>query len=295
MLASAVEDVNKIKFPVACTPKLDGIRCLIVDGHAVTRKFKLIPNKYIRTILESICGDGMDGEILVPGATFNEIQSMVMSEEGQPKFVYNVFDCVNKDLTEPYMQRMERMSFLEDGMAVLSSYRTSDYVKFLYPVVCKDVGALLKLEQKYLKQGHEGIMIRSLDGPYKCNRSTLREGYLLKLKRFKDSEAEIIGFEEKMSNTNEQEESELGLSKRSSKKEGLVATNTLGSINVRDLYSQKEFSIGSGFDDEIRKKIWKSKKKYLGKLVKYKYQECGAKDLPRFPVFLGFRDERDMS
>jgi DNA ligase-1 len=32
----------------------------------------------------------------------------------------------------------------------------------------------------------------------------------------------------------------------------------------------------------------------IGKLVKYKFQEAGAKDLPRFPVFLGIRHPDDM-
>jgi DNA ligase-1 len=288
MLASAVNEIETVKFPVACTPKLDGIRCLMVDGCAVTRKFKPVPNHHIRSVLETFCFDGLDGEILAPGHTFNEIQSLVMSEEGEPDFVYNVFDWVyeKSGLDEPYMSRMERLKH---------AHFDTPCVECLFPVVCEDVESLLKLEKKYLKQGHEGIMLRSLDGPYKCNRSTLREGYLLKLKRFNDSEAEVIGFEEKLSNTNQKEKNELGLSKRSSKKAGLVPANTLGCIVVRDIFSQKEFSIGTGFDDSLKSQIWKNKKKYLGKLVKYKYQEVGAKDLPRFPVFLGFRDKRDMS
>jgi DNA ligase-1 len=36
------------------------------------------------------------------------------------------------------------------------------------------------------------------------------------------------------------------------------------------------------------------RKKLLGKIVKYKYQEIGVLEKPRFPVFLGFRDKEDM-
>ena len=56
-----------------------------------------------------------------------------------------------------------------------------------------------------------------------------------------------------------------------------------------------EFSCGSGLNDALRDEIWKNKSKYLGKLVKYKFMSKGIKDLPRHPVFMGFRDETDLS
>jgi hypothetical protein len=31
-----------------------------------------------------------------------------------------------------------------------------------------------------------------------------------------------------------------------------------------------------------------------GRIVKYRYQPAGMKDVPRFPAYLGFRDVRDM-
>ena len=56
-----------------------------------------------------------------------------------------------------------------------------------------------------------------------------------------------------------------------------------------------EFSCGSGLNDALRDEIWKNQSKYLGKLVKYKYMSKGIKELPRHPVFIGFRDETDLS
>ena len=43
------------------------------------------------------------------------------------------------------------------------------------------------------------------------------------------------------------------------------------------------------------KEIWNNREDYLGKLVKYKFMTTGIKDLPRHPVFVGFRSEDDMS
>ena len=88
----------------------------------------------------------------------------------------------------------------------------------------------------------------SPDGPYKCGRSTVREGYLLKLKRFADGEAVILGCCEQMHNANAAQQDAFGRTKRSSHKDNKIGKATLG-----------------------------------------------AKDAPRFPVWLGFRDAADTS
>ena len=46
-------DSGKAKFPYAATPKIDGIRFLIVGGAALTRSFKPIRNEYLQKILSS--------------------------------------------------------------------------------------------------------------------------------------------------------------------------------------------------------------------------------------------------
>jgi len=137
------------------------------------------------------------------------------------------------------------------------------------------------------------LMLRSPDSRYKCGKSTAKEGILLKMKRFLDAEAIVIGFEEEQSNTNEKEKDELGLSKRSSKKAGKVPAGTLGALLMKSLDGKMSFGIGIGFDDETRKTIWDNRSKYLGKIASYKYQEIG-KSAPRFPVFLTFRSKLDL-
>ena len=136
--------------------------------------------------------------------------------------------------------------------------------------------------------------VRSVDSPYKCGRSTNKEGYLLKLKRFSDSEAEIIGFEELEHNNNIAKKDAFGRSERSSCKENMVGGNTLGTLLVKDIKSAVEFRIGSGLDMAMREKIWNNKSDYLNKIVKYKFFSVGVKELPRHPVLLGFRHIDDM-
>jgi DNA ligase-1 len=69
----------------------------------------------------------------------------------------------------------------------------------------------------------------------------------------------------------------------------------LGSLLVRDLKSKVEFEIGTGFTEQQRVELWLDRMNLRGKLVKYKSQPVGVKDKPRFPVFLGWRDRRDLS
>ena len=289
MLASALPSIDKVKYPVLCTPKLDGIRCLIINGNAVSRKFKPIPNNYIRKKLKGL-PDNLDGELITytngVRDNFNIVSSKVMSENGEPEFSYEVFDYVKNNLNKPYIDRMFDLKILAtDDINIINK---------LIPVEIFSKEELLTYEEKCLNEGYEGIMLRTPDSPYKCGRSTPKEAYLLKLKRFEDSEAIIIGFEERMHNANEATKDAFGYIERSSHKDNLIPMGTLGSLRVKDIKTDKEFNIGTGFDDAIRQLIWNNREKYLNQIIKYKHQPSGSDELPRFPVFLGFRDQRDM-
>jgi DNA ligase-1 len=289
MLATALPSIDKVKYPVLCTPKLDGIRCLIINGNAVSRKFKPIPNNYIRKKLKGL-PDNLDGELITytngVRDNFNIVSSKVMSEDGEPEFSYEVFDYVDGNLTTTYKNRMQDLYIL-----ALPAWIN---VNKLIPITINNEQELLQYEEKCLNEGYEGIMLRIPEGPYKCGRSTPKEAYLLKLKRFEDSEAIIVGFEERMHNANEATKDAFGKTERSSHKDNLVPMNTLGALQVRDIKTNKEFKIGTGFDDTMRKLIWDNQEKYLNQIVTYKHQPSGSDELPRFPVFKGFRNKIDM-
>ena len=284
MLAASVDSVEDIKFPVEATPKLDGIRCLKINGKALSRKFKDIPNHYVRGKLLEL-PDGLDGELVCPDKTFNEIQSLIMTEDGEPEFHYVVFDYVKDDVKKGYMDRLNDLLQLQ----------LPNWVVPLLPIHVENLERLTFIEKNWLECGYEGVMIRSPSSPYKCGRSTMREGYLAKIKQFKDAEAVVTGFEEKLHNANEATKDELGHTKRSKHQANLIPAGTLGKFLVKDITTGAEFGIGTGMNDATRKEVWDNREKYLGKIVNYQYQPSGMKDKPRFPSFRGFRDPRDMS
>ena len=282
MLSGKLKDITDLEFPCYCTPKFDGIRCILWDGIAVSRNLKPIRNKYVQEMLADL-PDGLDGELILQDTkNFNEVSSAIMSEEGEPNFRYVVFDYISD---KPYLIRMAQ---LEVAVPIH---------KFAWPVFpskINNIDEFLQFERSMLEAGFEGIMIRKADGPYKYGRSSAKEGYLLKWKRFTDSEAEVIGFVEQFHNANPKEKDALGNSKRSQHKENLIPEDTLGSLLVRDLKTGIEFSIGTGFDAETRADLWIARDSLVGKIVKYRYQKAGVKEAPRFPVFLGFRHMDDM-
>ena len=300
MLAASMEHSNgtqatfkDLTYPLGASIKLDGIRCLRVDGQTLSRSFKQIPNKYIQAQMASV-PDGLDGELVTYNAdgtcrTFNEVQGDVMRQDGEPNFKFEIFDYVKTVITKPYSDRI--VDLIEIAPKLPS------FCTLVRPTIINNETELLAYEEKALADGHEGIMTRSMKGGYKCGRATFKSQDLIKIKRMVSSEAIIIGFEEKLNNENEATKDELGHTKRSSSKAGLVPANTLGTFLVRDCSDGREFGIGTGkgLNDELRKLIWDNQSEYMGKIITYQYQLVGTKDNPRIPSFQGFRDPRDMS
>lgn len=293
MLASKAtpeEVVYNAKAPFLVSPKLDGIRAFKDVDHLLSRKLKPIPNKHVQE-LARVLPLGIDGELVVGNLTdhdvFRKTTSGVMSHEGEPDVCFYAFDTwIHFD--RPFCDRLKKV---EDDVAWLNALGY-DWVKVVPHQQISSVEGLVDMEEHYLAEGFEGLMARSFDGPYKYGRSTLREGHLLKVKRFEDSEAIVLGAIELLHNENTQTRDNLGGATRSNHKAGMKAGGTLGALQVKDLTTGVVFNIGSGFDAKTRDALWQNKP--VGKIVNYRFFPTGSKDKPRFPVFHGFRDPDDL-
>jgi len=290
MLAYTIEDTSKISYPCFVSLKLDGIRVVIIDGVVMSRSMKPIRSKAVQELFGKAKYNGLDGEILygdwnAPNV-FNLTTQTVMATELKPEF----------DKSELYMAVFDYVS--SPHHYCLRYQQAEDIVKhgiqmeMLTQMEVHNEQELLEYEAYALNNGYEGIMVRSINGPYKQGRSTQKEGTIGKLKRFSDDEAVVIGFEEKLHNTNEAKTNELGRTQRSQAQEGMIGAGTLGALVCTCKGIQ--FTMGSGFDDAGRAEVWANKDEYLGKLAKFKYFEIGMKDSYRFPIFLAWRDEDDM-
>lgn len=286
MLAGRVEHVGQVSFPCLGSPKLDGVRAVVHNGVVYSRNLKPIPNKHVQNLFGRDWAESLDGELVVGLPTapdcYRSTMSGVMTAAGEPDVTFWVFDNV----------ATPTLTFLDRFQMAVRAITGRVCVQHVHHELLNSAANLDAFEAKCLAAGYEGVMLRSTDGEYKFGRSTLIEGGLLKVKRFLDAEAEIVGFEELMHNGNEATTDELGRTKRSSHKANKSGRGVLGALVCRTPDGVM-FNIGTGFDDFTRAELWARRMSIPGQLVKYRYFPSGNKQAPRFPVFLGLRDRRD--
>jgi len=280
MLAAEV-DLDKLVYPVLASPKFDGIRCCVVGSQALSRNGKPIPNTRVRALLEKFAIN-RDGELVVGDPTspncFNLTTSAIMTRDFEADFRFYAFDIIGEPQT-PFYQRLGK---------VHSGPRPDWLIPVIHEVI-QNRAALEEYEARLVAEGWEGVMLRHPDGWYKYGRSTVREGGLLKMKRFKDAEAVVTGFEELMHNDNEAIDDKWGHARRPAHKENMRPGGTLGALIVD--FDGVELRLGTGYTAVLRNKLWIERGLLIGKTVTFKYQEIGSKDAPRFPVFKGFRKD----
>ncbi len=235
------------KYPVGCSPKLDGIRVLTTDKGPLTRTGKQVMNKHIRAQLSTLPA-GLDGEVVCEGG-FNKTQSCVMSVDGSPQFKYCVFDVWAA--SGNYVQRMGYLDRVILGPLCLK----------LLPLICDDESTVKILHEQHIEAGYEGTIIRALDARYKRGRFTLREGGMFKLVDWVRDEAVITGFSE-----NTEHPDRIGAI--------IGVSDKWGTINV-----------GTGFDLEQSRLFRECSKNFLKKTFRYKYRGDRSKEKPSIPVF----------
>lgn len=288
MLASNVEDFTKLRFPALVSPKLDGVRATVYGGVLYSRSLKPIPNANVQARFKHL-PDGTDGELIVglpSDDPYRKTVSVVMSDDKPADDVtFWIFDNACSPL--PFRSRWAGLMELDNGP-----------VRVVPHNVASSLEELSMAETAFLTAGYEGLMYRDPDGPYKHGRSSEREGWLLKVKRFKDAEARIVGAYEEMENQNTAFTNELGRTARSSAKAGKVGKGRLGGfhcVGVGGSYDGVEFDVASGaMCHEMREELWPIRDSFTGKLLVYKYFPTGGDTRPRHPIFKGFRDVRDL-
>lgn len=267
--------------------KEDGIRCIIHPVWGVcSQTMKSIPNRHVRHILEQVPLN-LDGELVGlrhdgTDMTFNETQSAIMTEDGFPRFEYRVFDWFG-NCEQDYEQR----SFVAIEAVQEARMRNVLNVKWLRQFAFNTISKIEEFELSALEKGKEGIMLRRPDGVYKQGRSTFDQGYLLKVKRFMDDEAVVIGVEEEMENCNLATRDTGGLQRRSKHQAGLRGKGMVGALICK--WQDKILKVASGMTEGQKIDWWHNQQMIVNKTITFKYQAHGMKDLPRCPIFKGIR------
>lgn len=308
-------DYGSLAWPMLASPKIDGIRCVIHPySGPVTNTLLPIPNNHIREKLKVLgsAAHYLDGELIVGDPTnprsFNNTQSGVMSQGGEPNFTFLAFDHFGF-----HYSFAARQHLLTEAVKQLDV----PYIRKVEQTMLQNVDEMLKYEEEQLGLGYEGIMLRFPAGGYKFGRSTLREQLLVKVKRFADDEALIIGWEPLMRNENEAVIDNLGLQRRGYSKDGKFVDDTMVGkfivIGTIGRWSGVTFKIGSGLDEDDRLKFRAEIAQHpnflpyvtyldaikhaddwpmnipIGHTISYKYQPHGSLNAPRTPIWKGIR------
>lgn len=296
MLAAKTED-SKITFPKLASPKLDGIRAIVLNGKVLSRTLKPIPNKHVQALFGKSEYEGLDGELIVGAPNdpdvYRATNSGVMSIEGEPDVKLFVFDCTPDS---PCLAATD--GWFANRLASLVPFNADQLVRPVPHKLINNLNEMNAFEDEILGQGYEGIMLRNPLGKYKFGRATPKEQDLLKVKREEDAEGKIVGVYEALENQNEALTNELGRTKRSTNAEGLVPKDTLGGFVLE--MDGVQFNCGCGkFNHDERKQLWDQRETLPGKFIKFRFFKHGVKVQedgtwkPRHPRALGFRDPID--
>jgi DNA ligase-1 len=271
--------------------KLDGVRVLaVVTKNTVNlysrngKPFENFPhivetlyninNKFAKLHQTYKTGFVLDGEII--GESFQALmkQAQRKSNVKTDGMVYSIFDIVPMDdFGRGYWnaQQYKRLAILEEYRAVFDA---TDCVRIMDGIEVElDTAEGHDVMRRYaddaVAAGFEGIMIKDLDAPYECRRST----FWMKWKPTITVDLNIVGFEE-------------GTGRNAGR---------LGAIICEGVDNDRAIcvNVGSGLSDANRDEYWSARDKLLGNVIEVEadavtQNQDGTYSL-RFPRFVRFR------
>lgn len=288
-----ITDYDALTYPLIASAKLDGWRSYNRDGQPYTRSGKPIPNTYTRAVLSIPELEGLDGELICGDPTdrnaMQKAQSAFSTHDGAPDFTWFIFDDWRRDQDGYWEWWRDRV--------VNDITKFPSFCKLLPQVYVTSAVELENFSYETLKAGYEGLITRTPGSPYKQNRSTRRQEWMLKIKPHTYEEAMIVDFNEKMINFNKPTTSELGFIKRSGHQRNKVPANTLGSFVLRSSKYPETFGVGCGpLTDEQKQKIWNNRSNHIGDLVTFRhFAQTGTVTVPRQGQFVAFRALEDLA
>jgi DNA ligase-1 len=280
MLAKKFE--GEISGDFIITPKLDGVRCVIVkNGNSTTIMSR--QGQIIEGLIEIVDESNQlepnmvyDGELLatntedLPSDQLYKKTMKLSSKKGnKTDLEFHCFDML------PIDEFTKGQSKLGCHERKLNLEKIQDlnlkHIKVV-PVLYKggDISMINKFLNIAIDKKQEGIMLNTIDGKYQCKRTK----ELLKVKQMHTMDLIVSSVEEG---------------------EGKYK-NMLGRLNVE--FKNNIVGVGSGFTDLQRKEIWDNKEKYIGLVAEVQYFEISQDSKTkleslRFPVFKQFRSDKD--
>ena len=243
--------------------KLDGFRCIahFDESGKVTLYSKsmkpFVHLHHIKEELESkfkLKNAYLDGELYSHGVKLNVISSLVMKKreltsleiEEEKQIVYMVFDYILQDVIFE-----KRFNLLKALFKNIKSSK-SNYIQIVNCEIAKNKEQVYQLNDKYLMEGYEGMIVRNKNGLYVYKKKSYD---VLRTKEFKNGIFTIIN-------------GKAGT--------GSYSTTIIWELQCnKDNSSRKSFSAIQMGSEKVRKNIYdafqKNPNDFIGKKVKVKY------------------------
>lgn len=298
MLASNYDE-KKLRFPLFAQPKIDGVRGWNPQGIMLGRSLKSFKNKYTNCFFSQPQYAGLDGELAAADERdpllLTKTTSAVSTILGEPFLLWHCFDYITPKTIG--LKYSERYKYLIDVVN-----RLGGHIRKVPSRHCANLEELLGHDEEWLDAGYEGTIIRDPDGMHKQGRSTIREGGLLRIKRFVEEEARVIGITQGSRNDNEAQINELGKTFRTSHQENKVPNGEVGSLQCAILKDTELFKAGQeitvspgNMTQAECKYYFEHPEAIIWQVIKFKFFPKGIKDKPRFPTFVTIRAAEDIS
>ena len=271
--------------------KLDGVRVLAVMTKSTVNLYSRngkpfdnfpqivdaledIKNKFAKLFQACPHGFVLDGEII--GESFQALmkQAQRKTDVQTDGMTYSVFDVIPlADFERGFWnaQQHKRLAILEEYRAVFESTGCVHLMDGIEVDLATAEGhdILKRYSTDAVAAGFEGIMIKSLDAPYECRRST----FWMKLKPTITVDLNIVGFEE-------------GTGRNAGRLGAIICE---GDDNGRRI----NVNVGSGLSDANRDEYWSARDQLLGDVIEVEadavtQNQDGTYSL-RFPRFVRFR------
>jgi len=266
--------------------KLDGVRVLaVVTATGTTlysRNGRVFENfAHVQDTIEAMRTSFrleypfvLDGEIV--GESFQKLmrQAHRKTNAQTDGMVYHIFDMLPwEDFERGFWnaQQHRRLEYLDQ---VASVFADSDCLHVVQGITvdldtAEGHNIMNRYAQDAVKAGYEGIMIKDMDAPYECRRSS----FWMKWKPTITVDLDVVGMEE-------------GTGKNLGRLGALVCEGVDNGRSIR-------VNVGSGFSDLDRDQYWMARDSILGRVVEVQadavtQNQDGSYSL-RFPRFVRFR------
>ena len=253
------------------SPKMDGLRCIITKNGAFSRngkRFVSFPHilRELEPLFRKFPDLILDGECYCDKLAndFNKIISLARQtkptaidlEESEKYLQYWIFDCPS--IAGNFNSRY---TYLLKQILCDSGYLNNQWIKICKHILIYDPKEIEAHLDKYIRQGFEGLMVNVYEGKYENKRSKS----LLKYKKFRDCEAEIMDIVEGQGNR----------------------SGMFGYARMQ-LTNGKTFDSNARGNEQMYRDILKNKNKYIGKIATVRFQDFTPDGIPRFPVIVDF-------